>query len=52
MTIKEAVLKSLEEINISRCEWKGWEHFQTKVLWSALAYNFRVLTNRTIEMMV
>jgi len=38
--------------NISRCEWKGWEHFQTKVLWSALAYNFRVLTNRTIEMMV
>jgi IS5 family transposase len=38
--------------NISRCDWKGWEHFQTKVLWSALAYNFRVLTNRTIEMMV
>jgi len=38
--------------NISRCDWKGWEHFQTKILWSALAYNFRVLTNRTIEMMV
>jgi IS5 family transposase len=38
--------------NISRCDWKGWKHFQTKVLWSAIAYNFRVLTNRTIEMMV
>jgi IS5 family transposase len=31
--------------NISVCNWKGWAHFQAKVLWSALAYNFRVLTN-------
>jgi len=31
--------------NISVCNWKGWAHFQSKVLWSTLAYNFRVLTN-------
>lgn len=31
--------------NISVCNWKGLAHFQAKVLWSALAYNFRVLTN-------
>jgi IS5 family transposase len=30
--------------NIRVCTWKGWAHFQAKVLWSALAYNFRVMT--------
>ena len=24
--------------------WKGWIHFQAKVLWGVLAYNFRVMT--------
>ena len=27
-----------------RCSWKGWEHFQAKVLWSVIAYNIRVMT--------
>lgn len=27
-----------------RCNWKGWEHFQAKVLWSVIAYNIRVMT--------
>jgi len=35
--------------NIRVCTWKGWTHFQAKVLWSALAYNFRVLTNLMLE---
>ena len=26
------------------CSWKGWEHFKAKVLWSAIAYNIRVMT--------
>jgi transposase, IS5 family len=30
--------------NIRVCAWKGWSHFQAKILWSALGYNFRVLT--------
>jgi len=30
------------------CNWKGWEHFQAKVLWSVLCYNFRVLTSITL----
>lgn len=34
--------------NIAVCNWKGWEHFQSKVLWSALGYNFRVLTALTL----
>jgi len=31
--------------NIARCNWKGWVNFQSKVLWSALAYNIRVMSN-------
>lgn len=27
-----------------RCSWKGWEHFQAKVLWSVIGYNIRVMT--------
>ena len=35
--------------NIGRCNWKGWAHFQAKVLWSAIAYNFRVLTGKMLS---
>jgi IS5 family transposase len=49
----EAVISNLKRgFNIHRCNWKGWEHFQTKVLWSVLAYNFRVMTNMTLEMIL
>lgn len=49
----EAVISNLKRgFNIHRCNWKGWEHFQAKVLWSVLAYNFRVMTNMTLEMML
>lgn len=34
--------------NIRRCYWKGWAHFQAKVLWSTIAYNFRVLTGKML----
>ena len=45
----EASISNLKRgFNISRCNWKGWEHFQSKVLWSILAYNFRVLTSMTL----
>jgi len=41
----EAMISNIKRgFNIFTCNWKGWEHFQSKVLWSVLAYNFRVLT--------
>jgi len=41
----EAIISNIKRgFNIFICNWKGWEHFQSKVLWSVLAYNFRVLT--------
>ncbi|MEX2007864.1 MAG: ISNCY family transposase [Candidatus Levyibacteriota bacterium] len=46
----EAVISNLKRgFNIGRCNWKGWEHFQAKVLWSMLGYNFRVMTALTIQ---
>ena len=41
----EAVISNLKRgFNISRCVWKGLEHFKQKVLWSVIGYNIRVLT--------
>jgi hypothetical protein len=34
------------------CNWKGWEHFKAKVMWSILGYNFRVLTKMALAMTV
>ena len=34
----EAVISNLKRgFNLDRCNWKGWVHFQAKVMWSALA---------------
>ncbi len=35
--------------NIFVCNWKGWEHFQAKVLWSVIAYNIRVMTGFVVH---
>lgn len=41
----EAIISNVKRgFNIFTCNWKGWIHFQAKVLWSVLAYNFRVMT--------
>lgn len=41
----EAIISNIKRgFNIVTCNWKGWVHFQAKVLWSVLAYNIRVLT--------
>ena len=48
----EAVISNVKRgFNLRRCEWRGWEHFQAKVLWSTIAYNFRVLTKISLELM-
>lgn len=45
----EATISNLKRgFNISRCNWKGWEHFQSKVLWSVIAYNIRAMTSLVI----
>jgi len=42
----EANISNLKRgFNIHRCNWKGWVNFQSKVLWSVLAYNIRVISN-------
>ena len=43
---REAIISNIKRgFNIRTCNWKGWEHFQAKVIWSVLAYNFRVMTD-------
>ena len=46
----EAVISNLKRgFNLRICNWKGWEHFQAKVLWSVIAYNFRVMTALVLQ---
>ena len=46
----EAIISNIKRgFNIRTCNWKGWEHFQAKVIWSVLAYNFRVMTGLILE---
>lgn len=41
----EAVISNFKRgYNMFRCNWKGEAHFKQKVLWSAIAYNIRVMT--------
>ncbi len=41
----EASISNLKRgFNIRRCNWKGWKNFCSKVLWSVIGYNIRVLT--------
>ncbi len=46
----EAVISNWKRgFGIRLCEWKGWIHFQAKVLWSVIAYNFRVMTKLILK---
>ncbi|MDR2692334.1 MAG: ISNCY family transposase [Dysgonamonadaceae bacterium] len=41
----EAVISNYKrKFEMFRCTWKGKSHFKQKVLWSAIAYNIRVMT--------
>lgn len=41
----EGIISNLKRrFKIRRCDWKGWEHFKSKVLWSVLGHNIRVMT--------
>lgn len=46
----EAVVSNIKRgFNLFRCDWKGREHFDAKVLWSVIAYNIRVMTGFMLE---
>lgn len=36
---------------IVRCNWKGFEHFCSKIMWSVIAYNIRVMTAAVLQRM-
>ncbi|MDR1224323.1 MAG: ISNCY family transposase, partial [Tannerella sp.] len=45
----EAVISNYRrKFEMFRCSWKGSAHFRQKVLWSAIAYNIRVMTAAVI----
>src|SRR5215469_2987336 len=40
----EAVISNLKRgFNIRRCNWKGFDHYKQKILWSIIGYNLRVM---------
>lgn len=46
----EAVISNLKRgFNLRRVSWKGFDHFKSKVLWSVIAYNIRVMTGHILE---
>lgn len=46
----EANISNLKRgFNIARCNWKGYEHFCSKVMWSVIAYNIRVMTSTVLQ---
>ena len=48
----EANISNLKRgFNIERCNWKGFEHFCAKVMWSVIAYNIRVMTAAVLQKM-
>ena len=49
----EAVISNLKRgFDLRVCTWKGWAHFKAKVMWSILAYNFRVLIKMSLSRIV
>lgn len=46
----EANISNLKRgFDIQRCNWKGFEHFCSKIMWSVIAYNIRVMTAAVLQ---
>lgn len=46
----EAIISNIKRgFDLFVCNWKGWIHFQAKVIWSVLAYNIRVMTGIVLQ---
>jgi transposase, IS5 family len=48
--IEANISNLIRGFNLTRCNWKGLEHFKSKVLWSVIAYNIRVMTAALLKM--
>ena len=48
--IEANISNLLRGFNLSRCNWKGLAHFKSKVLWSVIAYNIRVMTAAVLKL--
>ncbi len=47
----EAIISNIKRgFNLTRCTWKGWQNFVSKVLWSVIAYNIRVMTAHVVRL--
>ncbi len=45
----EAVISNVKRgFGLFKVNWKGFEHFKSKVLWSVIAYNIRVMTGHIL----
>ena len=47
--IEANISNLLRGFDLSVCNWKGWEHFKSKTLFSVIAYNIRVMTAALIK---
>jgi IS5 family transposase len=47
--IEANISNLIRGFNLTRCNWKGLEHFKSKVLWSVIAYNIRVMTSALLK---
>lgn len=46
----EANISNLKRgFGLNRCNWKGFNHFCSKVLWSVIGYNIRVMTAAVLQ---
>lgn len=46
----EANISNLKRgFGLDRCNWKGFEHFCSKVMWSVIGYNIRVMTSAILQ---
>lgn len=49
----EANISNLKRgFSLFRCNWKGWEHFRAKVLWSVIGYNIRAMAAALVKQVV
>ena len=47
----EANISNLKRgFDIGICNWKGFDHFCSKILWSVIAYNIRVMTSAVLQL--
>ncbi len=47
----EGIISNIKRgFNLTRCTWKGWQNFVSKVIWSVIAYNIRVMTAHVVRL--